>query len=135
MSSDRFEVVARVLGKELAKPYTYGEADCFFLGCRMADALDPALDLVKRYTGAYTTLRGAQTALRRRGCKSLVELFSRHLDACAPAEARLGDLVILRLEDGAEHVGICLGARFVTKTAQGRSDHTLSDCIAAFRAG
>lgn len=133
--ADRFETVRDTLAAELAKPYTYGDSDCFFLGCQMADALDPKLGLVEKYHGSYSSLRGAQTALRRRKCKSIAELFARDLEPCGPAEARLGDLVILHLEDGAEHVGICLGARFVTKTEQGRSDHTLFDCIAAFRCG
>ncbi|PLU11878.1 hypothetical protein BMJ30_28640, partial [Sinorhizobium medicae] len=43
--------------------------------------------------------------------------------------------VILHLADGAEHVGVCLGARFVTKTERGRSDHGLADVIAAFHLG
>jgi hypothetical protein len=132
--ASRFDTVARTLKAELAKPYVYGEADCFFLGCRMADALMPGLDLVAKYSGSYTTLLGAQRALRRRKCTSLVELFARHLEPCAPAEARLGDLVIIHVK-GAEHVGICLGTRFATKTERGRTDFELADCIAAFRLG
>ena len=132
--ANRFQIVAETLKAELAKPYAYGESDCFFLGCRMADALDPSLGLVGKYSGSYTTLAGAQRALRRRKCKSLVQLFARHLTPCGAAEARTGDLVILQIGP-AEHVGICMATRFVTKTERGRTDHNLSDCIAAFRLG
>ncbi|WP_246671795.1 hypothetical protein [Mesorhizobium sp. B2-2-3] len=132
--ANRFEIVAETLKAEMAKPYVYGESDCFFLGCRMADALDTTLGLVKKYSGSYTTLAGAQRALRRRKCKSLVQLFARHLEPCAPAEARTGDLVILQVGP-AEHVGICMATRFVTKTERGRADYDLSACKAAFRLG
>ncbi|SDA39086.1 DUF6950 family protein [Mesorhizobium qingshengii] len=132
--ANRFQTVDATLRAELAKPYVEGESDCFFLGCRMADALDPALGLVKKYWRAYTTILGAQKALRKRGHKTLADLFSTHLTACAPAEAQLGDIVILQLVDG-QHVGICLGIRFVTKTSAGRSYHFVADCVAAFRTG
>ncbi|WP_141333429.1 DUF6950 family protein, partial [Sinorhizobium meliloti] len=93
--------------------------------------------IADNYRGAYRTLAGAQRALRRRGHTSLVSFFAAELgqQPKGGAEARLGDLVILRLTDGAEHVGICLGARFVTKTERGRSDHRLADVIAAFHLG
>ncbi len=132
--ANRFRTVEATIAGELAKPYVYGESDCFFLGCRMADALDPSLGLVDRYWRSYSTLSGAQRALRRRMCKSLVELFERHLDPIAPAMARIGDIAVLDLA-GAEHVAICLGARFITRTEHGRSFHGVAECAAAFRAG
>ncbi|WP_246666017.1 hypothetical protein [Aquamicrobium sp. LC103] len=134
MAKTRFEIVAVVVEKEMAKAYRYGTADCFFFGCRVADALDKRLKLTSTYRGSYKTLLGAQRALRRRGFKSLVDLFATHLEPCAPAAARMGDVVILQL-DNAEHVGICNGARFVTKTERGRSFHDLSAVKAAFHVG
>lgn len=132
--ASRFQIVDSTLKAELAKPYTEGESDCFFLGCQMADALDPSLGLVKLYWRTYTTILGAQKALRKRGHKTLADLFATHLAPCAPAEAQFGDIAILQLVDG-QHVGICLGMRFVTKTAAGRSFHSVADCVAAFRTG
>ncbi|UVK45377.1 hypothetical protein BPNPMPFG_000907 [Mesorhizobium sp. AR07] len=132
--ADRFQIVDATLKAELAKPYVEGESDCFFLGNQMADALDPTLGLVKLYWRAYSTLLGAQKALRKRGHKTLADLYATHLTPCAPAEAQLGDIVILQLADG-QHVGICLGMRFVTKTSAGRSDHSIADCVAAFETG
>jgi hypothetical protein len=133
---NRFRMVEATLARELAKPYAYGSADCFMLGCTFIDALTGSATADK-YRGAYRTLAGAQRALRRRGHTSLVSFFATELqqEPTGGAEARLGDLVILRLSDGAEHVGICLGARFVTKTERGRSDHGLADVIAAFHLG
>ena len=101
---NRFLIVEATLSRELAKPYAYGSADCFFLGLAVADALEGAVHSSK-YAGSYSSLTGAQRALRRRGHKSLVSFFGALFPACAPAAARFGDLVILRLSDGAEHVG------------------------------
>ncbi|WP_457812094.1 DUF6950 family protein [Sinorhizobium meliloti] len=133
---NRFRIVEATLARELAKPYAYGTGDCFLLGCAFIDALTGSA-VADKYGGAYRTLAGAQRALRRRGHTSLVSFFAAELgqQPKGGAEARLGDLVILRLADGAEHVGVCLGARFVTKTERGRSDHGLADVIAAFHLG
>ncbi|OHV81604.1 DUF6950 family protein [Rhizobium sp. LCM 4573] len=133
---NRFRIVEAALTAELAKPYVYGEGDCFFLGCAVVDALE-GTSLVSKYRGAYKTLGGANRALRKRGHKSLVSFWAAELgrEPIAAAEAQLGDLVILRLSDGAEHVGVCLGLRFVTKADKGRQDYGLSDVIAAFRIG
>lgn len=133
---NRFRIVKATLNAELAKPYAYGVADCFFMGCAMIDALTDR-ETVKKYLGSYKTLAGAQRALRKRKHKSLVTFFSAELeqDPKGGAEARQGDLVILRLDDGAEHVGICIGTRFVTKTPDGRQDFGLGEVIAAFHIG
>lgn len=126
-------MVDETLRAELAKLYAYGSADCFLLGCQMADALDMGRGLVSTYGGSYKTLMGAQRALRKRGCKSLVDLFARHMTPCAPAQAALGDLVILDV-GGAEHVGVCLSStRFVTKTEAGPAYFGLGSVKAAFR--
>jgi len=132
--ASRFQITAATLAAELAKPYVYGESDCFFLGCRMADALDPTLGLVDRYWHSYSTLLGAQKALRKHGFETLSDLFGSHLEPCAPAEARLGDIAVLQLDRG-QHVAVCLDTRFTTRTEVGRSDHPLTAVVAAFRTG
>lgn len=128
----RFEIAQPVIEAELAKPYAYGVADCFFFGCRVADAFEPGRQMAATYDGAYKTLMGAQKALRKRGFTSLVELFGQHLDAVGAAQCQFGDIAILQLADG-EHVGVCIGGRFITKTERGRSIHDLSAVTAAFR--
>ncbi len=135
VAKTRFEIVSAVIAAEMAKPYSHWpHADCFFFGCRMVDALDPPLGVEAAYTGSYKTLAGAQRALRRRGHKSLSDLFAAHLAPCAPAQARVGDIVVLQLEN-AEHVGVCVGTKFITKTSRGQSFHDMADCKAAFRVG
>lgn len=132
--ANRFRIVQATIEAELARPYVYGESDCFFLGCRMADALDDRLRLIETYWRSYSTLMGAQRALRRRGFKDLPDLYASHLPACAPAAAALGDIAVLQFQRG-QHVAICLGQRFLTRTETGRSFHELGDVIAAFRTG
>ena len=99
-----------------------------------ADALDPALGLVERYWRAYSTLAGAERALRRQDCKTIADLYGRHLAACAPALAQFGDIAVLQLGRG-QHVAVCLGRRFRTRTEHGPADYGVGDCIAAFRTG
>ena len=132
MAKTRFEIAQPVIEAELAKPYAYGVADCFFFGCQVADAFDPFRQMVRAYSGSYKTLMGAQKALRKRGHKSLSDLFAAHLRPCAASEAQFGDIAILKLADG-DHVGVCVGAKFITKTERGRSLHDLSAVKAAFR--
>lgn len=136
---DRFRIVEKVLSEELAKPYDYGDpdkSDCFFMGCAMIDALT-GTELVKKYAGTYNSLAGAQKALRRRKHKSLVTFFGQILgqEPVGAAEAGMGDIAILRLSDGAEHVAICTGLRFVTKTPQGRQDYGIPEVISAYKIG
>jgi hypothetical protein len=136
---NRFRIVEATLARELANPYVYGDpkqSDCFMMGCALVDALE-GTQLAKKYAGAYKTLPGAQRALRKRGFKSLIDFWTVELGRppVGAAEAHFGDLVILRLADGAEHVGICVGTRFTTKTETGRQDHGLSDVVAAFHIG
>ncbi|MFD2650551.1 DUF6950 family protein [Brucella rhizosphaerae] len=130
----RFEIMTPVLQGELEKPYVYGESDCFFLGCQMADAFDASREMTFSYWRSYKTLAGAQRALRKRGHKSLKSFFGQHLEQVSPAQAQVGDIVVILIDNG-EHVGICLGAsgRFVTKTADGPSYHRVGECLAAFR--
>lgn len=135
---ERYTTVRQVLGRELGKAYGYGwsqaASDCFFTGLAVADALDPALGLVEAYRGSYTTLAGAQRALRKRGLASLEALFERHLKPVAPAGAIIGDLAVLRLADG-DHVGVCDGTGFVTKLPRGRASFGPGQAAAAFAVG
>lgn len=130
----RFEIVMPVIEAELAKPYAYGTADCFFFGCRVADALDPSLGLAKTYAGAYKTYKGAQRAMWKRGFTSISDLFDKHLERIGAAKARFGDIAVLLFPDG-EHVGVCIGSGFMTKTQAGRVTRGLDAVKAAYRVG
>lgn len=129
----RYDTVMRVIEEEMAEPYQYGEADCFLLGCCMADALDPSRRMYATYAGTYKTQKQAQRLTVEMGCRSLVEVLGQHLERCPPAAARLGDLVVVN-RDGEEHVAICTtSARFLGKTPAGPVWFALGDVIAAFR--
>lgn len=133
----RFDAVCVTLEAELAKPYVYGTADCFFTGLAVIDALQ-GTNHTEAYSGRYTTLAGAQKALRTEGHKSLVTFFGGLLGSCAPAQAYLGDIGIIALpvpkrKRLAEHVGVHDGRRFVVKTAEGKRSFEFAQAIAAFR--
>jgi len=134
---NRFKIVSDTLATELAKPYAYGEADCFFTGLAVIDAIQ-GTDHVGTYTGRYKTLRGAQTALRKEGHKTLVTFFGGLLSQIQPAMAHLGDLGIVSLPmEGskrmAEHVGVHDGRQFVVKTEEGVKRFPFTAVVAAFR--
>lgn len=129
----RYEIVSRVIEEEMARPFHLGVSDCFLIGARVADALDPSRQLYIKYAGRYSTQLGAGRVLRREGCASLTDLLAQHLEPCAPARAVLGDLVVAR-GDGIEHVAVCLSStRFIGKTEAGPVWRTLHDVISAFR--
>lgn len=124
---ERFRIGSATLERELSTPYAYGLADCFHLGCAMADVLH-GTSLVEKYRSAYKTLRGAHVALRRRGFSSLVDFWSAELgqEPDGAASAQYFDLVILRLADGAEHVGVCNGLRFTRRHCRCSAPPSLS---------
>ncbi len=130
----RFKTVERVVREELAKPYAFGSADCWALGCRVADALDPKLGMSEKYLGGYDTWQGAQKALRAQGYRTLDAFLASLLAPCAPAAARHGDLAVVQV-GRAQHVAVCVGTRFISKEEKGRLHFEVSDCIAAFRTG
>jgi hypothetical protein len=122
---------------QLAKPYAYGSADCFFTGLAVIDAVQ-GTDHRSTYADRYTTLIGAQRALRKEGHDSLVSFFATLVEKIAPAMAHLGDLGIVSLPvEGskrmAEHVGVHDGRMFVVKTEDGVKRFPFTAAIAAFR--
>ena len=131
MTRSRYEIVAQVAKSEMAKPHIYGKADCFFLPLANVDALQNS-KLVKKYSGIYTIALGAKRAMKKRGFGSLGDVLKKHLEPIAPAMAVLGDVAIVDI-GGVEHGAICLGEKFLTKTKNGPSHHSLSDVKTAFR--
>ncbi|MBL4692498.1 MAG: hypothetical protein JKY92_04135 [Magnetovibrio sp.] len=131
---DRTALVLSIIEDELAKPYAYGQSDCFSLACRLVDGLTGS-DHFETYGSNYKTLKGAQRALRKQGHKSLVDFWTEHLTPVVPAMAQTGDLAILHFDGekrGQEHCAICVG-KFVTKTETGRALFPLSAVTAAFK--
>lgn len=127
----RFEIAQPVIEAELALPYVIGKSDCFIMGLRIAAAFGHHA-VLEQYLGRYSTLKGAHRVMKRLGHASLATLMKDHFEPCAPAQCQFGDLVVIQMGP-AEHLGVCAGARFVTKTSGGRSDCDLSYVTAAFR--
>ena len=134
----RFETVQATLQAEIAKPYAYGSADCFFTGLAMIDALN-GTDHVSDYRGRYKTLAGAQKALRADGHKSLVSFMEALLGIrIAPLQASIGDIGVIALPvEGkkrlAEHVGIHDGRGWWVKTEDGVRKFDSAQATAAYR--
>lgn len=127
----RAEIVTQTVMQELAKPYTYGKSDCFFMGMRVVDAVRGTKHC-KTYAKDYRTLAGAQRALRKRGHKSLTTFFAEHLEQIPAGQCVLGDLVVAERQ-GAEHVAVCTGTGFVGKTESGSTPFPISEIKAAFK--
>lgn len=127
--------VLRLWEAECARPYEYGSGDCFMLGCRFADRL-AGRSMENAFRRAYSTLTGAQRALRRRGYASLIAFFDDRFVRIGPAQARPGDLGIAVMpENGraAEHVAVCLGREWGCKTATGKLFLPAARIAAAWR--
>lgn len=132
----RFGIVSRVMAGELGKPYAFGVADCFMLGCAMIDALTGSAHC-ETYGGSYGTLAEAQKALRKQGCKGLAQFFRKlGLEPVTPSLCRIGDIAILEIDHKgrkAEHVAIFNGRTFTTKTETGSASHGYDAVKAAFK--
>ena len=134
----RFETVQATLQAEIAKPYAYGSADCFFTGLAMIDALN-GTDHVSDYRGRYKTLAGAQKALRADGHKSLVTFFEvLGGPRIAPLQASIGDIGVIALPvEGkkrlAEHVGVHDGRGWWVKTEDGVRKFDSAQATSAYR--
>lgn len=127
----RFEIVESVVRIERDKEFIYGQSDCFFFGLRMVDAVQ-GTDLVKEYSGEYKSLKGARAAMKKRGYKSLVSVFKKHLKKQTPALCVTGDLGVLNF-NGDQHIAVHVGNGFLTRTESGFSLHTLNECLAGFK--
>lgn len=129
----RAEAVIAAVAGEMAKPYAFGVSDCFLLGCRVIDAVRGTAHALT-YGGRYTTLAGAQKALRKEGCKGLGGFFRDRVGLLpkAAGDAVIGDIGILDL-GGAEHVAVFTGTAFLTKTERGPERFGIEFCKAAFK--
>jgi hypothetical protein len=134
--SARAAITARILREAKAAPYAYGVNDCFFLGLRQIDALRRTA-YEAAHAGAYSTLSGANRALRRRGHTSLATYFMAlgEQDGWGPiawGSARIGDVAVIEI-DGAEHVGIHGGRAWQSITEAGPAHWDLCRAIQAFK--
>lgn len=127
----RIAELRKVLDEEFAKPYISGESDCFFLTLRVVDAL-AGTSMVEQHQGKYTSIVDGNKALRKSGYKKLSNVLAEHLPEITPSMATMGDVVVVQVRRS-QHLGVCLGPRFMVKTMEGRRTYELADVVAAFR--
>lgn len=127
---DRNSLVLNTIQNELSKPYEYGVADCFMMACAVVDVVS-GTNHCEVYAGRYTSLKGAQKALRIEGHKSLVGFWGELLDPISPALAQYGDIAVVDI-NGVEHCAVCFGD-FISKEKTGQTRFALSDVKAAFK--
>ncbi|WP_422371351.1 DUF6950 family protein [Hoeflea sp.] len=128
---NRATVVSEIIKAARAEPYAYGINDCFFLGLKVIDALQ-GTSHVDAYTGSYSTLKGAQKALRKHDHTSLITFLSELGEPVAWGRSRIGDIAIVEV-DGAEHVGIHGGQSWHSITEAGPAAWPLHFAKRAFR--
>lgn len=128
----RVKLVSEVVAREMARPYIYGQSDCFFLAIDVIDGIRGA-SLREKYADRYSSLKGAQKALRRAKCKSLVDLFKRELGDPIPASrAEIGDVAVCDVA-GAEHMAVWGGSSWISRTERGQATFNHIDVKAAFK--
>lgn len=127
----RLKIVRKVIETQMAKPYRFGSTDCFMTALTMIDTLTGS-QYIERHLWTYWTARGAHRELRRLGYRSLVDFFKDRLEPIETMRCEPGDVAVVR-HDGAEHVAVCLGRQFVTKTLHGRLVLPVDSVIAAFK--
>lgn len=133
----RVEIVSETMMRELSKPYEYGVADCFMMGCAVVDALQGTSHSAT-YANCYTTMIGAKKVMVKKGCKSLSEFVATELklEPVTPAFCRIGDLAILEIthaDNLADAVAIFNGMKFTTKTEAGSASYSFDAVKAAFK--
>lgn len=127
---DRATITARILREARSRPYVPGFNDCFFLGLRQIDWIQ-GTEHEAAHKGAYTTIKGANRALRRRGHTTLVTYFAGLVEPISWGAARIGDLAIVEV-DGAEHVGLHGGLGWQSITDAGPVRWNLAQAKQAF---
>ncbi len=128
---NRAQIVSGLVKTARKEPYAYGVNDCFFLGLKVIDALQ-GTSHVKAFSGAYTTLLGANRALRKRGHKSIVTLYSEMVEPIAWGQSCIGDLAVVEV-DGAEHVAVNGGQAWHSITEAGPRSWPLHLAKCAFK--
>lgn len=109
----RWHAAACALG-----PMAWGQDDCALISAAAVEAQTgrhPAPELI----GRYKTQRGAMGFIRRAG--GLGAVADKHLGARLenPALAQRGDVVLTRLPDGEERLGVNLGREITIRSLEG----------------
>ncbi len=113
--SDWEERLHAYLDQVAALPFSWGKHDCLMFVAGAIKAVtgrDPA----RGHRGKYSGGAGALRYMARRGWNDVAVALCAHLEECAPAFARRGDIVLF-----GDIAGVCMGATslFVSETGEG----------------
>ncbi|MQT13635.1 DUF6950 family protein [Segnochrobactrum spirostomi] len=133
-----FVHVGKILGecflREFRTPFAWGVADCVTWAADCALALtgvDPIADI----RGTYTTERGAQRILVKRGWGDVAGLAASIYDEIPVAMAHAGDWTAIRRDDGVIVLGVSFGAWIIARGPDGLGRLDLTAAMRAFRVG
>lgn len=123
------------LAETRGRAFEYGVHDCTLFACGAVEAItgsDPAAD----YRGRYGSYEGGLRRLRRNGLMDHVDLFRSLFEMIRPVEMIIGDVAVIRTEDGSPALGVGQGSGLVyVLTVRGMETIEMTDprITSAFR--
>lgn len=100
-----------------ARPFAYGQHDCALFAAGAIEAMT-GIDHAAADRGKYDTLRRGLARLRQRQLRDHFAAAGALFEECLPAQARPGDLVALRSDEG-RALGIVQGEMVYVASATG----------------
>lgn len=117
-----------------AKPYAFGEQDCWLFVAGAIEAMT-GTDHAAKHRGRYKTARGALGIMKRAGADDMAAFAGLHLEEIeAPVFAQIGDVVAIPTDDAFGYsLGILNGERILVVTPNGIDTRDRSEATRAFR--
>jgi hypothetical protein len=130
-------LLEEILEDARTKPYELGSHDCFRVACRVVEALTGE-DRWQEFSGRYKNKREALRLIAEYG-SSFISAFDWFFRASSVSvnEARRGDIVAIRTEDGEHHLGAVTldGTKAALLGTKGLVYLPVSSCLCAWRIG
>lgn len=96
------------LAEAQRRPFEYGVHDCTLFACGAVEAIT-GVDLGAEYRGKYTSYAGGLALLRKNGLMDHVDMAASLFERISPAETVMGDVVVVRSENGSS-LGVVQGS-------------------------
>jgi uncharacterized protein DUF6950 len=113
------------------EPFRPGEMDCALFVAGAIEAMT-GTDLSAEFRGGYTTLKGGFKKLKKAGFKDLNALARAHLEEVPVAMAHVGDIALLKSDEGLAF-GLVQGEYIFVRHPDGLAHVPLLDAVKAFR--
>lgn len=125
--------LACVTEKHISMPAVWGECDCLLTA---ADAIAAVTgrDVAKAIRGTYSDQNGALRAMRRRKCKTVLDVFAKRFVEIGSLSAWRGDVGVVEI-DGILSCGYFTEYGFAVKADHGLVFRPLTDVVHAFQIG